>query len=349
MNNYDIIILNNCPSFYKINLYNEINKSIKIYVIFLGLSDQVVIDDNFKKNIDFDFKILNEFQVEKRFFLNTFAKLLHIVKNLKCKKIIYGGYIEKEFILLSFLISKNKNIIQSESAIESVVKGWKKWIKRVILTRYYSAIVSGISHRKALKSLGFKGNIMITKGVGILRKKQVDEQILKEEREMKKLKFLYVGRLIEKKNVEFIIRIFNHLNLPLTIVGDGPLLGSLKSISNNNIIFRGHCSNDEIYKIYQEHHVFVLPSTVEPWGLVVEEALYNNCVLLLSENVGSLNEMLIEPGTGEFFNPLDSSSFSSALNNVINNYKELLENVKHYDLNKKDLNQVNTYIQILND
>ena len=50
---YDLTILNNCPSFYKINLYYEINIQKKIFVIFLGFSEHVVIDDGFTKNVNF--------------------------------------------------------------------------------------------------------------------------------------------------------------------------------------------------------------------------------------------------------------------------------------------------------
>jgi len=36
MKKYDTIIITNLPAFYKINLFNEINKRKKIYVVFTG-------------------------------------------------------------------------------------------------------------------------------------------------------------------------------------------------------------------------------------------------------------------------------------------------------------------------
>lgn len=69
---YDLTILNNCPSFYKINLYNEISLKKKIFVIFLGYSEHVVIDDEFDNHINFDYIVLNKFQLEKYSFYNFF-------------------------------------------------------------------------------------------------------------------------------------------------------------------------------------------------------------------------------------------------------------------------------------
>ena len=51
--NVDILIINNCPSFYKINLYNELSKHCSIHVIFIGLTDQVVINKSVIDDICF--------------------------------------------------------------------------------------------------------------------------------------------------------------------------------------------------------------------------------------------------------------------------------------------------------
>ncbi len=44
----------------------------KIFVIFLGYSEHVVIDDEFDNHINFDYIVLNKFQLEKRSFFTTF-------------------------------------------------------------------------------------------------------------------------------------------------------------------------------------------------------------------------------------------------------------------------------------
>lgn len=342
---YDFLILNNCPSFYKINLYNEINLHAKIFVIFLGLSDQVVIDKNFKQNIKFDYILVNDFQVENRCFFKTFQSIIKNIDGKIFRKVIYGGYIEKEFLLLSFLFPKRRNILQSESALESTTQGVKGKLKKYILKRYSKAIVSGKIHAEVLHRLSYKGKVYISGSVGIFRKNF--ERLEKVDNE--NLKFLYVGRLLEKKNVRLLIEVFNANNLPLTIVGEGSIKDELEKIAKSNINFLGFCPNNEIHNIYKQHEIFILPSFIEPWGLVVEEALYNNCVLILSDKVGSLHEMLINIKSGVSFNPYSSDSLSKAIDEVVENYHFFYKNVKNIDFTINDRKQVREYIKLLHD
>jgi len=126
----DLLILNNCPSFYKVNLYNELSKKCSVYVIFLGYSDQVVIKEDFKDEIKFPYLVINNNSLEKRSFIKSFYKIYSFVLNNRVKKIVYGGYNHLEFIFLSFLFPYSKNIIQSESSIyESKITGLKGFLK----------------------------------------------------------------------------------------------------------------------------------------------------------------------------------------------------------------------------
>lgn len=343
---YELVILNNCPAFYKVNLYNEIAKKINIHVIFLGLSDEVVIYDSYRNDIRFSYEIIypNE-NVEKRNKFLTFLKLYKSLKRLKFDKLVFGGYAFPEFVLLCFLYPKNKNILQTESAKESLgTAGWKNILKKIILNRYHKAIVSGKIHKEVLKCLGFNGQIIISKGVGVIYKK--DKKTI--QKPLDSLNYLYVGRLTEVKNIRFLVNAFNKSRKKLTIVGKGMLESELKELSNENITFLGFCDNKKLGGIYSKHHVFVLPSTSEPWGLVVEEALYNHCVLLLSDMIGSHTELLIEPETGCIFDPQNEQSLFEAIQNIEKNYHSYYKNVKDFDINEKDSYQINSYIKLLN-
>src|SRR5690606_37187509 len=123
----------------------------------------------------------------------------------------------------------------------------------------------------------------------------------------------------------------------------------LEKIAKSNINFLGFCPNNEIHNIYKQHEIFILPSFIEPWGLVVEEALYNNCVLILSDKVGSLHEMLINIKSGVSFNPYSSDSLSKAIDVVVENYHFFYKNVKNIDFTINDRKQVRVYIKLLHD
>lgn len=78
------------------------------------------------------------------------------------------------------------------------------------------------------------------------------------------LRYLYVGRLIDVKNLGFLVKAFNKNGKPLTIVGKGCLEASLKQMACKNIDFKGFIDNKDLPQIYKEHDIFILPSKLEP-------------------------------------------------------------------------------------
>lgn len=101
-------------------------------------------------------------------------------------------------------------------------------------------------------------------------------------------KILTVGRLVEKKGTEYLIRaiaiIKNEISdVCLEIVGDGPLQSSLEKLArelgiSNQVNFRGTISHDDVSSAMKRASVFCLPSITakdgdaEGMGLVLLEA-----------------------------------------------------------------------------
>lgn len=72
-------------------------------------------------------------------------------------------------------------------------------------------------------------------------------------------------------------------------------------MAKDNIRFLGHVPNDSLPEIYERHDVFILPSRYEPWGLVVEEALFRGLPVIASDKVGSAADMVAALETGAVF------------------------------------------------
>lgn len=343
----DFLIVNNVPSFYKINLYNELAKKCKIHVVFLGLTNQVVISNTFKEDILFTFDLLSPVQIEKRNKIESFKRLYSISKKYDYRKIIYGGYIDFEVKLMLFLTPKFKNCLQFESSIkESKVTGYIAVIKKLLLSRISIALPSGKLQSAVFKALNFNGKIIETRGVGIFNKKEITKNKIDEIKSQRK--YIYVGRLIALKNLEFLIDTFNKLNKPLTIVGAGERESQLKQLANKNITFTGFVPNEEICNLYLNHDIFVLPSLSEPWGLVVEEAIYFGLPVAVSDAVGCQEEMVIKPNTGLSFSPYDKVSLIEAITKIEINYDFYKNNCQQFDFEKRDLKQIEAYLKILN-
>ena len=122
--------------------------------------------------------------------------------------------------------------------------------------------------------------------------------------------FLFVGRLINLKNVKTIIEAFSKINQKdnvLVIIGDGPEKSALQKQANalrSNIIFLGRLEGDELNLWYNIANCFILASYQEAFGAVTNEALLAGCWCLISNKAGS--SCLIEEGVnGNTFDPMD--------------------------------------------
>lgn len=103
-----------------------------------------------------------------------------------------------------------------------------------------------------------------------------------------KLDLIYVGRLIEHKNVDVLLKAIHILqnkipNIRCGIIGDGPEKDSLLKLSeklgiSDNVIFFGFLEEDEeVYSYMKASKIFILPSTREGFPNTILEA--NSCGL----------------------------------------------------------------------
>ncbi len=111
--------------------------------------------------------------------------------------------------------------------------------------------------------------------------------------------FITISRLVPYKRLDIIIEAFNHLKLPLLIVGDGPCMKSLRKIAGPTIEFVGHCSTGEVEKLLSNARAFVF-SAEEDFGIVNVEAQAAG-VPVIAFGRGGVLETVIEGKTGLFF------------------------------------------------
>lgn len=125
--------------------------------------------------------------------------------------------------------------------------------------------------------------------------------------------FLVAGRLQAHKKIDWVIEIFNGLNLPLHVVGTGRQKWYLKSIARSNIKFLGHISDERLRDEYSGAKAFIYPQ-VEDFGLMPLEAAACGTATLALAKAGSLETVI--PGlTGQFFMEDDIQKFKQIVLN----------------------------------
>ncbi len=348
---YDYVYLTNTPSFYKLNLCQRLGETgVKVLLVLYGYGAEAVNKElNDTERWSFDYEFLYKGDSNKRSVYSTFKALRRLMRSVECKKVLFAGWMANEYNLYSFLSSKRKNVMVVESTIkESQVSGFKGWIKRRITGRMSSALPSGVRHTELLRVLGFKGRCEMTGSVGIFHKPQ-RPQLSHVPKDAENLKYLYVGRLIDCKNLEFLVEQFNKSRRSLTIVGAGDLELRLKSIASDNIKFLGFVANEKLNEVYQSHDVFILPSKTETWGMVVEEAIYFGLPVIVSSEVGCGPEMVEDLGTGVMFKLGYASNFEEKCVEIERDYAKFAKASALVDFDKREQDQVQAYLKILNE
>lgn len=149
----------------------------------------------------------------------------------------------------------------------------------------------------------------------------VDTQKLYYEREhYHSKKLLYVGRLVEIKGVDLLLQAFSRVksdDVSLTIVGDGVEEEKLHDIARQlgleeRVEFVGFREGEELFQYFRESDIFILPSRLEPFGLVVLEAMCNSMPIICSQYVGCVPD-LIDGENGIVVDPYDADQFAEAI------------------------------------
>lgn len=89
------------------------------------------------------------------------------------------------------------------------------------------------------------------------------------------IKIVSTSRLVEKKGIEYAIRalasLVKQFSFHYTIIGDGPLESHLRTVAHNcgtdkHITFLGACDSEQVKKVLEESHIFLLPSVTAASG-----------------------------------------------------------------------------------
>ena len=143
--------------------------------------------------------------------------------------------------------------------------------------------------------------------------------------------FVFAGRLESVKNIDHIIRIYatlpdkiKHKN-KLFIAGDGSLRTELEELSKkigeeNNIIFTGTLTNEELIRLDSQRLILIMASSTEGLPTAIAEA-FSVGVPVVSTNVGDISRVVINNINGFLF-PLNykNSDYHNAIDIILNNY-----------------------------
>lgn len=322
---------------YRVDFFNAINKAFNaaFYFNLANVSDQKFNQEKLADKCHFK---LNFIQNGFDFFGRSFRfGILKILRKELPDIILCSEYGQVTLVVFLYKILFRKQFSLYTISDDSIENSKSRKGLRAILRNVIAKNCDGVIFPSSEVCNWFKDNISnVTKTLElpiihndeVFRNELVaslevaNQNIINFNLEGKKV-ILFVGRLVEVKNLALLVNVIAQIKTTdwvLVMVGEGILMDDLKSqVMNLNIStsvhFVGRQEEWELVSWYILAQIFVLPSTYERFGAVVNEALLGGCKVLCSETAGA--SILINNKNGELFSPYKESELLFCLENSL--------------------------------
>lgn len=264
------------------------------------------------------FHRLSERPVEQGDLLQRFSNFRKLLHHHKIEVIGLAGYGRVEYLvfLVWCFLRRKKVVLFAESWYgDSPLKNALKGMFLHLAAKGF--LVSGQRARHHFETrLGILAE-KIKMGYSV-----VDNEHFAAQEEVGREKILLcVARFSPEKNLEKLIGAFEQSALSrewkLLLVGGGPLKEHLEKIISKpgKVQMLDWLSYEALPLLYAQASCFILPSTFEPWGLVVNEAMAAGLPVVVSKACGCAPD-LVDTSNGWIFDPEETGDLVNTLNTI---------------------------------
>ena len=215
----------------------------------------------------------------------------------------------------------------------------KEWVKRRVLKLCSAGLVGGQPHADYLAMLGMsRGKIF--QGYDAVDNEYFSQNGNEARAQSSELRkkfalpenyFLASARFVEKKNLLNLVRAYSLYRdkaekskkpkseiWDMVLLGDGHLKAELLQLISSlglqqSVQLPGFKQYGELPSYYALAKVFIHPSTVEQWGLVVNEAMASGLPVLVSNRCGCSRDLVQEGMNGFTFDPLNTEQMAGIM------------------------------------
>ncbi len=344
-----LIIHNQLWAHYKSLLFSELHRHSTDFDIQIHVA-QIAVSEKSRTNLgsteltdyQYDYTLLFDDSLENVRLWPKIKALFRIFNNNKPDLLNITGYYDPAQLLLLFWAKLRgvKVVISNESNARHNPRQFvKETIKKIILKMANGFICFGKSSTDYFLELGVPPSAILTNKAAVVdndllrlkyEKVIANRQQDKDELCLPQYNFMYVGRLIALKNLIRLLDCFSTIqanNWGIILLGEGEQKPELeqfvKSKNIQNITFLKGVNWYEVSEMMALADVFVLPSTSEAWGLVVNEAMVCGLPVLVSDCCGCVEDLVKDGINGFAFDPYDEQKLTAKLNYFIQNSEQI--------------------------
>jgi glycosyltransferase involved in cell wall biosynthesis len=225
-------------------------------------------------------------------------------------------------------------IVMSDStAVDFKREWWREQIKRQLIKQFASGLVAGTPHVEYLEQLGMP-RALISPGYDVVdndyfargaRSARERQTILRQQLGLPARYILASSRFVSHKNLARLIEAYARYRastpgeaMGLVVLGDGPERSELEGLIaarglSGSVHLPGFKQYDALPAYYGCASLFVHVSLVEPWGLVVNEAMASGLPVVVSNRCGCARDLVDDEKNGYVVDPMDIDSICRAV------------------------------------
>jgi glycosyltransferase involved in cell wall biosynthesis len=212
---------------------------------------------------------------------------------------------------------------------------WKEWVKGRVVRLHTAGFVGGARHVAYLTALGMpearirSGCDVVDNGYFAAGAEETRKDEFRRQRlGLPRAYFLASSRFIEEKNLPLLFNAYadycrqsGDLAWGLVLIGNGPMKSQLLELRKklgleNRVTMPGFKQYSELPSYYGLAGAFVLTSTSETWGLVINEAMACGLPVLVSSACGCVPDLVRHGHNGFVFNPFEQEELTRCMSYV---------------------------------
>lgn len=354
---FRLAFVNSHPIQYFAPLFAYLNRDPELDVTALYCSDfslRGAVDPGFKQPVTWDVDLLDGYtpvflgEAARTRTLGGFWSLIcpeiwGQIRRERYDAVCIHGYHFAAFVL-AFLAAKSIGtpvFVRSETHLGLQRQGWRRRLRDGVLTQAYrfvdAFLAIGTGNRDYYRSLGVPASKIFDVPYTVDNERMIlSAQLTSDERLAIRERFglppsgpviLYASKFMPRKHPDDVVRAVAKLrddgiDSTLLLVGTGELEGHLRELVEDlslqeRVRFGGFVNQAELPRVFSACDVFVLPSENEPWGLIVNEAMCASLPVVVSREVGCVQDIVVEGSNGLLTDAGDVGTIASALRNVL--------------------------------
>ena len=280
--------------------------------------------------IHWDEKKLTPYQVPSISGAHFYARsmynkkaILDLAFQVKPQITVVSGWIDHTYLSVAKIL-RAKGLITVVGLDGQRQDTFRQWLAAVLgqfgyFTQYFShAWVAGTYQYEYARYLGFKKKQIVFDLYSADLEKFLKYSFYSKERKRGNYphRFLYVGRYESVKGIDILMTAWSslegeHGDWELHLVGNGSLKDVLLQIPN--VVVKDFMQPDDLVEEISKAGCFILPSRVEPWGVVVHEVAGAGLPCIASDAVGSATAFVINGLNGYVCSPMNSEQLANAI------------------------------------